>query len=90
VNDLAPAIEAARGGKALDLKIDLEDAPPTIHVARRPLRSILSNLVLNAIKFTDHGSVTVRIGGAPVRGAEPGLVLEVSDAGMGMSPALIK
>jgi signal transduction histidine kinase len=51
VSDLAPAIEATRGGKDVSLKIDLEDAPPTISLARRPLRSILSNLVLNAIKF---------------------------------------
>ena len=56
VSDLAPAIEAAKGGKDVNLKLDLEDAPPIIHVARRPLRSILSNQVLNAIKFTDHGA----------------------------------
>jgi signal transduction histidine kinase len=90
VNDLAPAIEAATAGKNLELKIDLEDAPATIHIARRPLRSILSNLLLNAIKFTEHGSVAVRISNAPARGAEPGLVLEVSDTGAGMSPALIR
>ena len=90
VSDLAPAIEAARVGKDVTLKIDLEDAPPTVHIARRPLRSILSNLILNAIKFTDQGSVTVRISAAPAHNAEPGLVLEVSDTGMGMSPALIK
>lgn len=34
--------------------------------------------------------MTVRITGAPARDAEPGLVLEVIDTGMGMSPALIK
>jgi signal transduction histidine kinase len=90
VNDLAPAIEAAKAGKELTLKIDVEDAPQTIHISRRPLRSILSNLVLNAIKFTERGSVTVRISSSRARGAEPGLVLEVTDTGLGMSPALIK
>lgn len=90
VNDLAPAIEAANGDKKLALKIDIEDAPQTIHTSRRPLRSILSNLVLNAIKFTERGGVTVRIASARARGAEPGLVLEVTDTGLGMSPALIK
>ena len=90
VNDLTPAIEAAKGGKDLTLKIDLERAPQTIHTSRRPLRSILSNLVLNAIKFTERGSVTVRISSSRVRGAEPGVVLEVADTGLGMSPALIK
>lgn len=89
VNDLAPAIEAAKSGKELALKIDLERAPQTIHASRRPLRSILSNLVLNAIKFTDHGSVTLRISSYS-RGAEHGVVIEVADTGLGMSPALIK
>lgn len=90
VSDLAPAIEAARSGKDLALKIDIEHAPQIIHTSRRPLRSILSNLVLNAIKFTERGSVTVRIASSRVRGAEPGLVLEVADTGLGMSAALIK
>jgi len=90
VSDLAPAIEAARDGKDLALKIDIEHAPQTIHTSRRPLRSILSNLVLNAIKFTERGSVTVRIASARARGSEPGLVLEVADTGLGMSPELIK
>jgi signal transduction histidine kinase len=90
VSDLAPAIEAARGGKDLALKIDIEHAPQMIHTSRRPLRSILSNLVLNAIKFTERGSVTVRISSSRARGAEPGLVLEVADTGLGMSAALIK
>ena len=90
VNDLAPAIEAAKGDKQLALKIDIQDAPATIHTSRRPLRSILSNLVLNAIKFTEHGTVTIRIAGTRSRGAEPGLMLEVADTGMGMSPATIR
>jgi len=90
VNDLEPAIDAARGNKELTLKIDLERAPRTIRTSRRPLRSILSNLVLNAIKFTERGSVTVRISSARVRGAESGLVLEVTDTGLGMNAALIK
>ena len=72
VSDLAPAIEAARDGKDLALKIDIEHAPQTIHTSRRPLRSILSNLVLNAIKFTEHGNVTVRIASRATRGTEPG------------------
>ena len=90
VSDLAPAIEAAIDGKGLALNIDIEHAPRTIHTSRRPLRAIYSNLVLNAIKFTERGSVTVRISSSRARGAEPGLVLEVTDTGLGMSPALIR
>lgn len=90
VTDLTPAIEAAKSGKELTLKFDLEDAPPVLRVSRRPLRSILSNLVLNAIKFTDQGSVTIRISRARQRGAEHGVDIEVADTGLGISPAQIK
>lgn len=89
VSDLTPAFEAALSGKALALKFDLDDAPATIHVPRRALRSILSNLVLNAIKFTERGSVTVRIARSHERDGH-GLAIEVADTGMGINPALIK
>jgi signal transduction histidine kinase len=90
VNDLAPAIEAAKGDRRLALKIDIRDAPQTICTARGPLRSILANLVLNAIKFTECGTVTLRIARSSGRSAEPGLMLEVADTGLGMSADLIK
>jgi len=90
VNELTPAIEAARSGKELVLRFDLGDAPNTVHVPRRPLRSILSNLVLNAIKFTKQGGVTVRIGRTREQGAEDGFEIEVSDTGQGINPAMIK
>ena len=90
VNDLAPAIEAAKGDRRLALKIDIRDAPQTIYTARGPLRSILANLILNAIKFTECGTVTLRIARSSGRSAEPGLLLEVADTGLGMSAELIK
>ncbi|MFI5038018.1 MAG: ATP-binding protein, partial [Solirubrobacterales bacterium] len=43
------------------LRIDLDDAPRTIITQRRPLRSIVLNLALNAIKFTTHGQVTIGV-----------------------------
>ena len=47
------------------------------------LRQVLLNLVNNAIKFTEKGSVTVR---AYVRGADDRMVIEVSDTGIGIPP----
>ncbi len=86
ISDLMPAIEAARSGKTLTLNFDLEGAPPVVQISRRLLRSILANLVLNAIKFTERGSVTLRVAGSLERGID----IEVVDTGLGMSPALIK
>ncbi|MES2150321.1 MAG: transporter substrate-binding domain-containing protein [Pseudomonadota bacterium] len=55
------------------------------------LRQALINLVGNAIKFTEHGGVTVRLDTAPLNGADQAegmlmLQIEVQDSGMGISP----
>jgi signal transduction histidine kinase len=47
------------------------------------VRSILRNLITNALKFTTAGQVTVHCAGTP----EGGLVLRVTDTGPGVSPA---
>lgn len=46
------------------------------------LRQVLGNLVANGVKFTDEGSVTVRVR----RGGKTGLRFEVEDTGLGIAP----
>jgi signal transduction histidine kinase len=46
------------------------------------LRQVLGNLVANGVKFTDEGSVTVRVR----RGGKSGLRFEVEDTGLGIAP----
>jgi CheY-like chemotaxis protein len=51
------------------------------------LRQILNNLVSNAVKFTEHGAITVRI--RQLSGARPGaalLEISVQDTGIGLTP----
>jgi len=72
--------ETARD-KGLDLTIDVDPATPAWvagDVAR--VRQILLNLVSNALKFTDAGGVTVRVG--PDKG---GVVIAVADTGVGLT-----
>jgi signal transduction histidine kinase len=48
------------------------------------IRQILANLVSNAVKFTEHGSVTVRMDGQFSRGSEYTLRFTVEDSGTGI------
>ncbi len=50
------------------------------------LRQVLNNLLSNALKFTDEGSVTVRIGYAARDDGRLNLSLQVVDTGAGMTP----
>ena len=50
------------------------------------LRQILINLVGNAIKYTDAGSITVRVDSALVDAGKVRLRIEVQDTGIGIAP----
>ncbi|RLA36852.1 MAG: hypothetical protein DRQ64_09865 [Gammaproteobacteria bacterium] len=51
------------------------------------LRQVVSNLVANAIKFTEQGHILVRIASEGVIDDKVSLLLEVTDTGIGMSEA---
>jgi signal transduction histidine kinase len=76
---------AVAQGKGLTLSLDIEAeaAGPRVGDPAR-LRQIVSNLISNALKFTQSGSVRVRLQAIDQDGVE-GLRLIVADTGMGMA-----
>jgi len=60
--------------------------PPAVMADERRLRQVLLNLLGNAIKFTDQGTVTLRASAQPRADAQVLLRLEVEDTGVGMRP----
>jgi diguanylate cyclase (GGDEF)-like protein len=71
--------------KSLELGYLLSpDVPERIKGDSLRLRQILINLIGNAIKFTEHGEVAVRVTCAPGSDESFGLRFEVSDTGIGM------
>lgn len=89
IGDVQPVMEAANLRKGLRLQFDLSEAPAAIRAPRHVLRSIILNLALNAIKFTDTGSVTVAVRDATEAG-KPAIEIEVSDTGPGLSPTTLE
>ena len=73
------AADAAQRGLALNLHVDPE-VPELVVTDATLLKQILHNLVSNALKFTDKGSVSVRV---VVNAAH--LLVEVKDTGRGIS-----
>jgi signal transduction histidine kinase len=60
--------------------------PPAVLTDARRLRQVLLNLLGNAIKFTDTGTVTLRAGAGPLDGGQVPLRLDIEDTGIGMRP----
>ena len=73
--------------KNLELLLDYHPANPEIDVVLDPMRfkQVLSNLISNAIKFTDHGQVRIIVILQPSGPDEVRMHLSVEDSGIGIS-----
>jgi signal transduction histidine kinase len=80
-------LNASNREQHLAVRVNLDDAPATIITQRRPLRSIVLNLAINAIKFTANGQVTISM----TQHAEElqSLEIEIRDTGAGISRDLV-
>jgi signal transduction histidine kinase/ActR/RegA family two-component response regulator len=68
----------------IQIKLEVDDkTPPWIHADSHRLRQILLNLVGNAVKFTEHGSVTLRCQRSRYQ-AQRDLRFEIEDTGIGI------
>lgn len=72
--------------KGLRLRSQLSaDLPPCMMMDRRRLRQVLVNLLGNAIKFTEKGEVSVMATRKVRADGSPGILLVVTDTGIGMT-----
>jgi PAS domain S-box-containing protein len=78
---IRPSIDAR--GLTLRLKI-ARDVPETLVVDSTRLRQVLLNLLANAVKFTDQGSVELRLSVSPGIAGERTLLIEIVDTGRGI------
>ena len=72
--------------KGLALGLDIEpDVQEWVLGDAQRLKQVLLNLVGNAIKFTEHGGVSLRLSAQPAQPGFAGVKFEVHDSGVGMS-----
>ena len=74
--------------KGLDFEVRVAEGTPRLLVGDEfRIRQVLSNLVGNAVKFTDRGQVTISVEPRPARDGQARLRIAVEDTGVGMSEA---
>ena len=88
LKQLIEDITALMQGRARESGIALavgmsDDLPAVVRGDQRKLSQVLLNLLGNAVKFTDHGSVTLTV--ARAEGDLPRICFEVRDTGPGIS-----
>ncbi len=81
VNEVAQTFQTLAKAKGLTLRIEGGEG---VHAIADPVRlkQVLTNLVSNAIKYTEQGSVVIR---AQRKEGEDSVSIEVEDTGIGMS-----
>jgi signal transduction histidine kinase len=101
--DVASEVESLVSEKSLTLSLTMGAALPRIRTDPTHLRQILVNLIGNAVKYTDRGTITVRTRMVPRLDAltlgmpsdlsgldeheEMWLLVQVTDQGIGIAPA---
>ena len=90
--DVLAHYEVQAAGKGIDLLVDFDkSAPRTVYSDPLKIEQLLNNLISNALKFTEHGNVTLSVKrDAPNGGVGQGdsahrLQLTISDTGIGIS-----
>ncbi len=85
IQDLNKLLEPQASAKGLEIAIEWEDGAPVglVGDAAR-IRQVLINLIGNAIKFTEHGRITVRVECKEKTAEQASLLLAVRDTGIGI------
>lgn len=86
VDDTVSLFQEVAQQKGVELRSITEPGVPEIFLDRDKLERVLTNLLRNAIKFTEEGSITVRTGLVEDGSQESGqrVFMEVEDTGIGI------
>jgi signal transduction histidine kinase len=80
VGDVAKAQRPLVQHKGVEIKIDIESPSPHARADERRLRQVITNIISNAVKFTDKGSIEI-----VARKEADRIVVSVKDTGPGIA-----
>ena len=86
VNDALQVVTEQANRKNIELITEIIDIDKQLIGDEQRLRQILINLIGNAVKFTEHGYVKVRVEKTAVYKTGLQLKFEISDSGIGITP----
>ena len=87
VNSTCRILAAQAQAKGLDFVVSImPEVPPALRGDPHHLRQVLINLIGNAMKFTEHGSVTVHVSAQGETTNAVRLKFSIRDTGMGIAP----
>ncbi len=84
-DNVTTLVAEAAHAKSLDIIVDMDNLPPFLHGDGMRLGQILLNFTGNAVKFTKHGSLTLRGRISRQQDGRLWIRFEVSDTGIGIS-----
>ncbi|TMH70146.1 MAG: hybrid sensor histidine kinase/response regulator, partial [Betaproteobacteria bacterium] len=87
VNSTCRILAAQATAKGLDFVVSImPEVPPAVRGDPHHLRQVLINLIGNAVKFTERGSVTVHVSAQAETAKAVRLKFSIRDTGMGIAP----
>ena len=85
LNDLVNMISQRAEKKGLEFRVEAaEDVPSVLKGDEIRLRQVVTNILTNAVKYTEKGSVTLRFGWEKTEEQEICLCIAVKDTGIGI------
>lgn len=86
VDEVAQSLRGSAYAKNLQFQIDVPHEPVVVTTDRRALRQIITNLMSNAVKYTEVGSVQIELLVDGDGGVRSYAELRVRDSGIGIDP----
>ncbi len=86
IQSILPTVRGLIKDKPIELKVEIDPDLPLVRADPTKIRQILLNLLSNAAKFTEQGSITVQTEVERLDSHLTGIIIKVSDTGIGIAP----